>query len=79
MGLMVSVELAGGEEVLLFMILKTPSLSVIWVSGVPSMNQLISVSGRLNFVMFTVKVSSVPVATSMSLAAVRTGPTMKVE
>ena len=63
-----SVEVAGGEVVLVFVI---DILSFAPVAGVPSMNQVMSVRGRLNSVMDTVKPSGEPVASSVSLRAVK--------
>ena len=62
-----SVEVAGGEFVLMFVIV---ILSFASVARVPSMNQVISVRGRLNSVMVTVIKSAEPVATSVSLRVV---------
>ena len=74
-GSRVSVEVTGGVAVLVFVI---DSLSFASVAGVPSMNHVMSVRGRLNCVMITVKTSRVPVDTSMSLRAVEmTGATVQ--
>ena len=62
-----SVEVAGGEAVLVFVI---DILSFVSVAGVRLMDQVISVRGKLNSVIVTVKTSGVPVATSMSLRVV---------
>ena len=62
-----SVEVAGGVAVLVVVIV---ILSFASVAGVPSMNQVMLVRGRLNSVMVTVKPSREPVASSMSLRAV---------
>ena len=69
-----SVEVAGGEAVLVFVIV---ILSFASVAGVPSMNQVMSVRGRLNSVILTDKMSGMPVATLESLGAEMTGPTVE--
>ncbi len=72
-----SVVVAGGEVVLVFVMVRTPVLPVTAVAGTPSMNQEISVSGRLKSVMVTVKVRVEPVTTSTSASAGREGPTVQ--
>ena len=67
---------AGGEVVLVFVMVRTPVLPVTAVAGTPSMNQVISVSGRLKSVMVTVKVRVEPTTTSMSTSTGRVGPTV---
>ena len=69
-----SVEVAGGEAVLVFVMF---TLEFTSVAGVPSMNQVISVSGILNSVILTDKMSGVPVDTLESLGAKMTGPTVE--
>ncbi len=71
---MVSVVVAGGEVVLVFVMLRTPVLPVM---GTPSMNHVMSVRGRLKSVMVTVKVRVEATATSMSQSAGRVGPTVQ--
>ena len=66
-----SVVVAGGEVVLVFVMVRTPVLPVMAVAGTPSMNQVISVSGRLKSVIFTVKVRVEPATTSMSASSER--------
>ena len=67
-------EVAGGEVILVFVMVR--ALSVTSAVGVPSINQAISVRGKLNSVMVTVKLSGLPVTTLMLLSADRTGPTV---
>ncbi len=55
-----SVVVAGGEMVLVFVMVRTPILPVTAVAGTPSMNQVISVIGRLKSVMVTDKVRVEP-------------------
>ena len=75
-----SAVVAGGEVVLVFVMVKTPVLPVTAVAGTPSMNQMISVSGRLKSVMVTVKVRVEPATNSMSaLSARKVGPTVQKE
>ncbi len=69
---------AGGEVVLVFVMVRTPVLPVTAVAGTPSMNQVISVSGRLKSVIVTVKVRLKPTTTSMSASSeIRVGPTVQ--
>ncbi len=69
---------AGGEVVLVFVMVRTPILPVTAVAGTPSMNQVIAVSGRLKSVMVTVKVRLKPTTTSMSASSeIRVGPTVQ--
>ena len=69
-----SVEVAGGELVLLLVIV---ILELISVAGASSMNQVISVRGRLNSVIVTINMRGEPATASMSLGAVeKTGPTV---
>ncbi len=72
-----SVVVAGGEVVLVFVMARTPVLPVMDVAGTPSMNQVMSVRGRLKSVMVTVKVRVEATATSLSLSAGRVGPTVQ--
>ena len=73
-----SVVVAGGEVVLVFVMVRTPILPVTAVAGTPSMNQVIAVSGRLKSVMVTVKVRLKPTTTSMSASSeIRVGPTVQ--
>ncbi len=75
-----SVVVAGGEVVLVFVMVRTPVLPVTAVAGTPSMNQVISVNGRLKSVMVTDKVRVEPATTSMSASSVRkVGPTVQEE
>ncbi len=75
-----SVVVAGGEVVLVFVMVRTPVLPVMAVAGTPSMNQVISVSGRLKSVMVTVKVRVEPTTNSMSAPSARkVGSTMEKE
>ncbi len=71
-----SVVVAGGEVVLVFVMVRNPVLPVTAVAGTPSMNHMISVSGRLKSVMVTVKVRVEPTTTWMSAPAGRVGPTV---
>ena len=68
-----SVEVAGGEVVLVLVMF---TLEFTSVAGVSSMNQVISVRGILNSVMVTVKLSRMPVSTSASSPAEKSGPTV---
>ncbi len=68
---------AGGEVVLVFVMVRTPVLPVMAVAGTPSMNQVMSVRGRLKSVMFTVKVRVEPATTSLLPSAGRVGPTVQ--
>ncbi len=72
-----SVVVAGGEVVLVFVMVRTPVLPVTAEAGTPSMNQVMSVRGRLKSVMVTVKVSVEPATTSLSPSAGRVGPTVQ--
>ncbi len=73
-----SVVVAGGEVMLIFVMMRTPVLPVTTVAGTPSMNQVIAVSGRLKSVMVTVKVRLKPTTTSMSASSeIRVGPTVQ--
>ena len=74
-----SVVVAGGEVVLVSVMVRTPVLPVMAVAGTPSMNQVISVRGRLKSVIVTVKVRVEPTTTSMSASAGRMGPTLQKE
>ncbi len=58
-----SVVVAGGEVVLVFVMVRTPVLPVTAVAGTLSMNQEISVRGKLKSVMVTVKVRVEPTTT----------------
>ena len=70
-GLRVSVLVAGGEVVLVLVMISIP----VSVTESSSMNQLISVRGRLKSVILTVKVRVSSTITSTSLSAGRVGPT----
>ena len=71
---------AGGVVVLVFVMMRAPVLPVTAVAGTPSMNQVISVSGRLKSVMVTVKVRVEPTTNSMSAPSARkVGPTVQKE
>ncbi len=75
-----SVVVAGGEVVLVFVMVRTPVLPLTAVAGTLSMNQVISVRGRLKLVMVTVKVRVEPATTSLSVSAGgRVGPTAQEE
>ena len=75
-----SVVVAGGEVVLVFVMVRTPVLPVMAVAGTPSMNQVISVSGRLKSVMVRVKVRVELTTNSMSTSSARkVGPTVQEE
>ncbi len=74
-----SAVVAGGEVVLVFVMVKTPVLPVTAVAGTLSMNQVILVSGRLKSVMVTVKVRVETTTNSMSASAGRVGPTAQKE
>ena len=74
-----SVVVAGGDVVLVFVIERIPVLPVTVVAGTPSMNQVMSVSGRLKSVMVRVKVRAEATATSLSPSAGRVGPTVQEE
>ena len=74
-----SVVVASGEVVLVFVMVRTPVLPVTAVAGTPSMNQVISVSERLKSVMVTVKVRVEPATYSMSASGGREGPTVPKE
>ena len=65
--------------VLVFVMVMTPVLPVMAVAGTSSMNQVISVSGRLKSVMVTFKVRVEPATTSTSASARRVGPTVQKE
>ena len=70
-----SVEVAGGDVVLVFEMI---ILSFASVAGVPSINQVTSVRGKLNPVMVTLITSGAPSATPMSLEAEEMiGPTVE--
>ena len=56
-----NLEVAGGESIFTFVITMFPVPLVAWA---PSMNQVMSVRGKLNPVMFTVRMSGVSVTTS---------------
>ena len=56
-----NVEVAGGESIFMFVIVMFPMPLVAWT---PSMYQVMSVRGRLNPVMFTVRMRAVSVTTS---------------
>ncbi len=71
-----SVVVAGGKVVLVFVMVRTPVLPVMAVAGTPSMNHVMSVRGRLKSVMVTVKVRVEPATTSLSPSAGRVGPTV---
>ena len=69
-----SVEVAGGEVVLVFVMF---TLEFASVAGAPSMNQVMSVRGILNSVMVTTNTRRKPVTALVSFGAVRkTGPTV---
>ena len=72
-----SVVVAGGEVVLVFVMVRTPVLPVTAVAGKPSMNQVISVRGRLKSVIVTVKVRVESTTASTSASAGREGPTVQ--
>ena len=59
-----NVEVAGDVSVLVFVMVMFPPIPVTSVAMTPSINQVMSVRGRLNPVMFTVKLSEVTVTTS---------------
>ena len=63
-GSRMNVEVAGGVSVLVFVIVMFPPILVTSVAMNPSMYQVMSVRGRLNPVIFTVKLSRVSVTTS---------------
>ena len=72
---------ADGEVVLVFVMVMTPVLPVTAGAGTPSMNQVISVRGRLKSVIFTVKVRVESTTNSMSASSAggRVGPTVQKE
>ena len=56
-----NVEVAGGESIFTFVIVMFPVPLVAWT---PSINQVMLVRGRLNPVMFTMRMRAVSVTTS---------------